>query len=178
MGSQTPIFAIPYPVGTDRVMDGDDAMAAIATSVENLIKLPDRVTAYSAATPNTVTSTTWANLPTRISCSLTLARPALVLCTFGAWISLQAASTAGDLRLGINITGATTDPPPGLGWGETGYININASQSPNQIACSVGKHVLCAAGTTTFELQAMKSGTNTAAANYGTISVTPLRYTG
>lgn len=35
MGSVTPKFGYPYPVGTDRVMDGDDAIAALATAIEN-----------------------------------------------------------------------------------------------------------------------------------------------
>lgn len=34
----TPILAIPYPVGTDRVMDGDNAMQAIAERVEALLE--------------------------------------------------------------------------------------------------------------------------------------------
>jgi len=37
MGSQTPIFAIPYPVGTDRVADGDDAMRSLAQRVEDRV---------------------------------------------------------------------------------------------------------------------------------------------
>jgi len=37
MGSQTPKFAFPYPVGTDRVMDGDNAMQALAEKVEALL---------------------------------------------------------------------------------------------------------------------------------------------
>jgi hypothetical protein len=36
MGSQTPVFKVPYPVGSDRVMDGDNAMQAIADRVEAL----------------------------------------------------------------------------------------------------------------------------------------------
>ena len=34
MPSATPVFAFPYPLGTDRVMDGDDAIAALANKVE------------------------------------------------------------------------------------------------------------------------------------------------
>jgi hypothetical protein len=34
MPSQTPKLAIPYPVGTDRVMDGDNAMQSIAEKVD------------------------------------------------------------------------------------------------------------------------------------------------
>jgi hypothetical protein len=38
MGSTTPIYAFPYPVGTDRVMDGDNAIEALARAVEGTIK--------------------------------------------------------------------------------------------------------------------------------------------
>lgn len=34
MTATTPIFALPYPVGTDRVMDGDNAIQALASRVE------------------------------------------------------------------------------------------------------------------------------------------------
>lgn len=37
----TPVYAIPYPVGTDRVMDGDNAMQAIADRVEAILKTMD-----------------------------------------------------------------------------------------------------------------------------------------
>lgn len=36
MGSTTPVFAFPYPVGTDRVMDGDNAIQALAEKIENV----------------------------------------------------------------------------------------------------------------------------------------------
>lgn len=32
--SQTPLFGFPFPVGTDKVKDGDDAIAALALQVE------------------------------------------------------------------------------------------------------------------------------------------------
>src|SRR5262245_21823500 len=34
MGSTTPTNGLPYPVGTDRVMDGDDAIAALALALD------------------------------------------------------------------------------------------------------------------------------------------------
>lgn len=37
MGSTTPKYGIPYPLGTDRVADGDNAMQAIAQKVEDLL---------------------------------------------------------------------------------------------------------------------------------------------
>lgn len=36
MGSQTPTYALPYPTGGDRVMDGDDAIKALAQRVETV----------------------------------------------------------------------------------------------------------------------------------------------
>lgn len=37
MGLTTPIFDLPYPVGTDRVRDGDNAIQALAERVETVI---------------------------------------------------------------------------------------------------------------------------------------------
>jgi hypothetical protein len=34
MGGTTPISNLPYPLGTDRVMDGDDAIKALATALD------------------------------------------------------------------------------------------------------------------------------------------------
>lgn len=38
MPSQTAGYKLPYPVGTDRVADGDDAMRRLAQSVENMVQ--------------------------------------------------------------------------------------------------------------------------------------------
>jgi hypothetical protein len=61
MGSQTPKYALPYPLGTDRVMDGDNAIQALAERVEAVLtarKLPRcRIhTAASVSIPNNVTT--------------------------------------------------------------------------------------------------------------------------
>ena len=37
MGSTTPKYAFPYPIGTDRVMDGDNAIQALAERVEAVL---------------------------------------------------------------------------------------------------------------------------------------------
>ena len=37
MGGITPVWAIPYPTGTDRVADGDNAMEALAAKVDALL---------------------------------------------------------------------------------------------------------------------------------------------
>jgi hypothetical protein len=34
MASTTPVYKLPYPVGTDRVMDGDDVIAGLANKLD------------------------------------------------------------------------------------------------------------------------------------------------
>lgn len=36
MGSTTPVYALPYPVGTDLIADGDNAIQALAERLENV----------------------------------------------------------------------------------------------------------------------------------------------
>jgi hypothetical protein len=38
MPNTTPVYGWPWPLGTDRVMDGDDAMGALANAIENTVK--------------------------------------------------------------------------------------------------------------------------------------------
>src|SRR5262245_7444184 len=51
MGSTTPVLALPYPVGTDRVMDGDNAIQALAEAVE--AKLGFKAGAFTGTTDAT-----------------------------------------------------------------------------------------------------------------------------
>jgi len=37
MGSQTPFYAFPYPLGTDRVADGDNAIQSLAEKIEQVL---------------------------------------------------------------------------------------------------------------------------------------------
>ena len=39
MPANTPVFGFPYPVGTDRVADGDNAIQALATKNETVVPL-------------------------------------------------------------------------------------------------------------------------------------------
>src|SRR4051812_13428855 len=48
MGSQTASLKMPYPVGTDRVMDGDNAMQALAERIE--ARMPWGYLAHTAMT--------------------------------------------------------------------------------------------------------------------------------
>ena len=38
MGSTTPLKGYPFPTGTDRVMDGDDAIRKLAQSLDNMMQ--------------------------------------------------------------------------------------------------------------------------------------------
>lgn len=55
MPSQTPVFALPYPLGTDPVADGDDAIKALAERIEAL-HVASRQVATSAFFPVGTTS--------------------------------------------------------------------------------------------------------------------------
>jgi len=35
--AETPIYALPYPLGTDLIIDGDDAIRALAERIEAIL---------------------------------------------------------------------------------------------------------------------------------------------
>lgn len=52
MAGVTPYYGWPYPTGTDRVMDGDNAMEALARAVENTLSAHvNQQPVFAAATP-------------------------------------------------------------------------------------------------------------------------------
>lgn len=64
MSGATTRFAFPYPTGTDRVADGDNAMQALAERVETVMGLATGKywTKVRGSTPGTYTSGTWTTL--------------------------------------------------------------------------------------------------------------------
>lgn len=52
------IHGLPYPVGTDRVMDGDNAIQALAEAID--LKALDLIVQAGTITGGTATSTSWA----------------------------------------------------------------------------------------------------------------------
>lgn len=48
MAGATPIYALPYPTGTDRVMDGDNAIQALAERTELVLNTPPSAWAVPA----------------------------------------------------------------------------------------------------------------------------------
>lgn len=57
MPSQTSGKNLPYPLGTDRLMDGDDAIRKLAQSVDNMVQAATVTVPVTAA--NTPASVTW-----------------------------------------------------------------------------------------------------------------------
>lgn len=57
MPSATPGRNLPYPLGTDRVMDGDDQIRKLAQSVENMVQTA--VVQIPFVTNGTAASVTW-----------------------------------------------------------------------------------------------------------------------
>lgn len=57
MPATTPGRNLPYPLGTDRLMDGDDQIRKLAQSVENMVQAA--VVNIPFAANNTATSVTW-----------------------------------------------------------------------------------------------------------------------
>jgi hypothetical protein len=87
MPSQTAGRNLPYPLGTDRVMDGDDAIRKLAQSVDNMIQVAQVTVPITAA--NAPASVTW-TYPVPFS-----APPPVVLATLNA---------LGPLSRGVMVT--------------------------------------------------------------------------
>lgn len=183
MGNTSP-DNIVYPDGTDVVGDVQGDFVALANSVQTAITdVRNDVNAelndfYNMPTPVTrvgadvqaITATSWANIPNIANISMTFSRPCWVELTFGAWVI----ASTGDIRAGINVTGATTQPPNVPAWGNTIYQTPGLTTGTASQQCS--KMVLCAAGTTTFTAQAYQSGGGTKRMNYAMLQASPMYY--
>jgi len=69
MGSTT-TKGYPYPVGTDRVMDGDDAIKALAEAIDGDALFTKATTVGQSVAMNTVTQVSW-NAASPNGCALT-----------------------------------------------------------------------------------------------------------
>lgn len=112
----TPKYGFPYPAGTDRVMDGDNAMGALALAIENLLAARDDagVLGYALLTANQINITAEADI-TGLSVAVNL--PAGRLIKISAHVWLQSATVATDvgrvsLKEGATILqiGTVTNP--------------------------------------------------------------------
>lgn len=106
----------PYPVGTDRVMDGDDAIHSLATAVDGQLGVMASGLA-TTPTPGAVnTAMTVAvtfpvgrfNAPPNVTCAPTLGQP----WTVGVSVSASPAPTAtGCSLIGARLSGALAAIP-------------------------------------------------------------------
>jgi len=51
MAGSTPVYGFPYPTGTDRVMDGDNAIAALAQAIEDRLAVWPPVRMQAGTSP-------------------------------------------------------------------------------------------------------------------------------
>jgi hypothetical protein len=96
MPASTPLYGLPYPTGTDRVMDGDNAIGALADAVESLVHgstSPLVPIFQRSSAPFTVPLTTEAGIPSTL----------VTLPTVPAGLGYTAAIWA---QWDVNITGA------------------------------------------------------------------------
>jgi hypothetical protein len=75
-------YAFPYPTGTDRVMDGDNAIAALANAVEDLLEasaIPFRAQAGTAVIAGTVAANAGSSVAVTFAVGRFTATPVLVV---------------------------------------------------------------------------------------------------
>jgi hypothetical protein len=145
------------------------------------LTLPDPVAGYSGGT-NTITATTFTNLPTN-ACSVSITNPhatadLLVAVSTGHWISLPASAAftracpavSGSVTIAAGIGSVGNGPS---GWGA---IPGSSIQGINQ--CSGFALYTLPPGTATFTMQAYKdsAAAGTHQVNYSVIEINPIRY--
>ena len=140
--------------------------------------LPTPATATGSGV-NSITSTSYAALPSfPVSTSMTNGHPSLyMLClvTYSAWVFSSSSSVFGRVSLeltgGLPISAGSVGSGAAAGFGEIIRGGINDQYQSSFTA------LLPAGTTTTFEMRALReSAVPTVQVNYGTIRVTPLRY--
>jgi hypothetical protein len=144
-------------------------------------QIPDVVTAFANGT-NTITATTFADLPTT-TCIAAIANPhptasLIVHVEFGAWMAASANSVrmcprvSGSLVLAAGIGSGGNGP---IGWGE---IPLAANSANPQQLQGCGTYTLPASATpATFTMQAFRdSAAGTQNVNYPTLRIIPLYY--
>lgn len=118
-----------------------------------------------------VTATKWANFAPVPAIKIKFHKPAIVQLTVAAWLN----ATEGEIRAGVNLTGATTMLPNEPAWGQSLYYKDSGPNVSQQ--GSATKTVLVNPGETTFTVQAYRVGTTgVKAMAYVALEVTPLRY--
>ena len=138
---------------------------------------PSVVTAYGSGT-NTITSTTFAVLPTT-TCTAAITNPhptlsMLTLVTYGAWM----AATSNDVRMALDISGSITvaagiSASAAVGYGE---IPICSTTPTGHYGASFTIELPVSVTAATFKTYAMRTTSGTQTCNYPTIRLIPLRF--
>lgn len=120
MAGTTPKYGFPYPTGTDRVADGDNAMQSLAVAIENKLwtvdtrPLPMVASSVFSASPAT------SQLPVTFPAGRFTAPPMVI----------ANMSTGGNVALGVNVGGITASGctfyiyPLGSGIWDTGGVSV------------------------------------------------------
>jgi hypothetical protein len=109
MSSQTAGKNLPYPLGTDRVMDGDDAIRRLAQSVDNMIQMAQLTIPITAA--QTAASVTW-TFPIAFAAGPMVFTQLLL---------------AGPLSRGVSVSVLSTNPTQAVinGWANSGTASVS-----------------------------------------------------
>lgn len=126
---------------------------------------------------NTITATSWADLPTGPTSTVTLSLPydTIVQVELGSWLSVTYVDST-TVRAGVTVDGVNPENVGATGtWGAVLYEPTVGTTSGG------GQHyttmtMKLTAGSHTFKIQAYKTGTGTAQVNYPVLRVTPIRW--
>jgi hypothetical protein len=182
MGNTSP-DAVTFPDTIDKVGQVQEHLAVMAASVQTAItglrteKDEDVADVYgvpvsavsNGGAPQAISATSFAPVPGISPITMTFERPALVIVTLGAWMI----ASTGDIRVGIQLSGATVQAPEAPNWGQVMYL-ANGGGITNQTTCQ--KIIQVNAGSTTFTAVGRQTGGGTKQCNYATLQVAPIRW--
>jgi hypothetical protein len=163
MPATTPVYGFPYPTGTDRVMDGDNAIGALGLAVEQLIATLPIVDLRRPAAP--------VNLPLNVdavvaSYAYTSTDPELTLVLYAVQLNVSV-SDAGVMQAALFLDNVALAP--------AAQIRPPASTGRYYIANFAGGGVV-AAGAHTVELRVQKAGTSGTAQAEAATSMLTMRW--
>lgn len=128
--------------------------------------LPDRIE-VSNSNQIPITATTYADLPsTPVTTTFTLPAACWVEIKAEAWL----VAVTNDIRMSINVTGATTVAPATPAHGSVGFVSapVGSAAASKQIAT---RTVKLNAGENTVEIQAMRATSGTQTVSYPVLTV-------
>ena len=161
-------------VGTS--FPSNPSVGDLAVISDEKLPLPSR--GYLLNGGGAVTATAWGTqLPG--SGTMTLVTPKAVMAdiTLGAWLRLVSTGVS-DIRARLVWTGATSGSTSAqIGWGQVLYLTTQSGGGNYQSSHSITVKVALGAGTTTFKVEAYKSGTTTTCeVGFPTLSVTAINW--